>query len=343
MTQPTPRYSQDEQAVIWYQRLQAGDLDAIERDAFDHWLAGDPANLTLLEEAAVIWHGTIEVADCPEMIRYRAEAVEELRQANARRWSRKASWRRWSWMGIAACLVLAFGLLAFLLYDPVASYTTGIGERRVVQLEDGTRLTLDGSTEVDVRMDRESRRLTLVSGRAKFDVAHDALRPLSVLARNRLTVATGTSFSVELLPAQVRVVLYEGHVEVMAQPAGGTPTVLVPRSNGVSGLTSGRELVASTRSVATEIAPLDVSQSLSWESGMVHFDGEPLSLAVERINRDAREPLVIDDPAIASLAVSGVFTSRDTGAFVEGVTALYPIAARKEQGRIVLSAKPVTK
>ena len=43
----------------------------------------------------------------------------------------------------------------------------------------------------------------LLAGRAKFDVAHDALRPFSVLARNRLTVATGTSFSVELLSRQV--------------------------------------------------------------------------------------------------------------------------------------------
>jgi transmembrane sensor len=343
MTLAAPQYSPDELAAVWYQRLQAGDMDASERDAFDDWLAGDPANLTLLEEVAIIWHGTREVADCPDMIRYRAEAVEELRQANARRWARLTGWRRWGWGGVAACLALVCGLLAYLLHDPSVSYATGIGERRVVQLEDGTRMTLDGSTRVDVQMNRESRRLTLVSGRAKFDVAHDALRPLSVLARNRLTVATGTSFSVELLPDQVRVVLYEGHVEVMAQAAGGTPTVLVPRSSGTSGLTSGRELVASTTNTTTQIEPLDVTRSLSWENGMIHFDGEPLSLAVERMNRDAREPLVVDDPAIAALTISGVFTSRDTGAFVEGVTALYPITAREEQGHIALRSKPAEK
>lgn len=341
MTEPAAQHSPDERAARWCQRLEAGDMDAADQHEFEAWLADDPANLSLLQDAAVIWRGVGEIADSPEMIRYRAEAVEELRHANARRWARSIGWRRWS--GIAACLALAVSLLAFLLHDPSTTYRTDAGERRVVQLEDGTRLTLDGSTRVDVRMDRDSRRLTLVSGRAKFDVAHDPLRPLSVLARNRLTVATGTSFSVELLADQVRVALYEGRVEVMAQPAGGAPRVLVPRASGPSGLIAGRELIASTTSTATQIAPLNVARSLSWESGMVHFDGEPLSLAVERMNRDAREPLVVDDHSIAGLTVSGVFDSRDTAAFVEGITTLYPIVAHEDRGRIALDAKPAAK
>lgn len=341
MNQPAPQHSPDGLAATWYQRLHVGNLDAAEQEAFDAWLTADPAHVDLLGEAAAIWHGIGESADTPEMIRYRAEAVETLRQANARRWSHAVNWRRWT--GIAASLVLIAGLVAYFLHDPTVSYTTGAGERRVVQLEDGSRLTLDGSTRVDVRMERERRRLALVSGRAKFDVAHDPLRPLSVLARNRLTVATGTSFSVELLPHQVRVVLYEGRIEVLAQPARDAPTAPLPRGSAAAGLTSGRELIASTENTATRIASLDVRQSLSWESGMVHFDGEPLALAVERMNRDARQPLVLADPSIAELSVSGIFNSRDTTAFVEGITTLYPITAQEEQGRIVLRSRATEK
>src|ERR1700754_867792 len=105
MTQSTPPCSRDELAAIWCLRLQAGEMDPAEQDAFDAWLTADPANLGLLEEAAVIWHSTSEGADSPEMIRYRAEAVEDLRQANVRRWSRAVDWRRWT--GLAASLVLA--------------------------------------------------------------------------------------------------------------------------------------------------------------------------------------------------------------------------------------------
>lgn len=338
MTEPAPQPSADEVAALWCQRLETGDMAAADWDAFDAWLALDSGNRGILEEATLLWHAAGQSADSPEMIRYRAEAVEELRQANARRWSRGIDWRHWA--GIAASVALVFGLLAYVLRDPSIAYTTGVGERRVVLLADGTRVTLDGATQVDVRMERDSRRLKLVAGRAKFDVAHDPLRPLSVLARNRLTVATGTSFSVELLPRQVRVALYEGRVEVLAQSDGAAPTVLLPRASGPSGLTEGRELIVSTASAATRITPLNVAHSLSWESGMVHFDGEPLSLATERMNRDAPTPLVIDDPAIAGVAISGVFDSRDTTAFVEGITALYPISAHAQHGRILLRASP---
>lgn len=329
----------DEQAALWCLRLSEGRLDADERGRFDAWIASDEAHVVAFEEAVAVWHGMDDVADMPEMIRYRAEAVEALRRANERRWARSPRWISAGWMKVAAaCVAVVLTTMAYLLHDPMASYSTGTGERRVVVLEDGTRVTLDAATEVTVRMDRNSRRLELVSGRAKFDVAHDALRPLSVLARNRLTLATGTSFSVELLAQQMRVVLYEGRVEVMAQAADGTRHSILP-APGRPGLVPGSELIASTSGVATQIAPTDVSRSLSWENGQLTFDAEPLSLAVDRMNRDAREKLVISDPRIASYSVSGVFLGADAEAFVEGVCALHPVQATREPGRIVLSYK----
>ncbi|MES2056048.1 MAG: FecR domain-containing protein, partial [Pseudomonadota bacterium] len=269
-------------------------------------------------------------------IRYRAEAVESLRRANARRWAR-THWSMGGWARAAAAFAAVLLVaMVYLLHDPMTSYSTGTGERRVVMLDDGTRLTLDAATQVNVRMDRNSRRLELISGRAKFDVAHDALRPLSVLARNRLTLATGTSFSVELLAEQMRVVLYEGRVEVMAQAPDGTRHTILPPP-GAPGLVPGSELVASTQAAATRIAPTDVSRSLSWENGQLTFDAEPLAVAVDRMNRDAREKLVIADPRIGAYIVNGVFLGADADAFVEGVCALHPVQATREPGRIVLT------
>ncbi|QNA82619.1 DUF4880 domain-containing protein [Sphingomonas sp. So64.6b] len=331
----------DEQAALWCLRLGEGRLDAEQRRAFDEWMASDEAHVVAFEEAVAIWHGIDDVADMPEMIRYRGEAVEALRRANASRWARGT---RWGWTtggwasAAAACAAVLLIAMVYLFHDPMTSYSTGIGERRIVQLEDGTKLTLDAATQVNVRMDRNSRRLELVSGRAKFDVAHDALRPLSVLARNRLTLATGTSFSVELFKEQMRVVLYEGRVEVMAQAADGTRRNILPAA-GQAGptLVPGNQLIASTSGAATRIAPTDVSRSLSWESGQLTFDGESLALAVDRMNRDSREKLVIADPRIASYTVNGVFLGADAAAFVEGICALHPVQATHEQGKIVLS------
>src|SRR3546814_19485198 len=93
------------------------------------------------------------------------------------------------------------------------AYATHIGERQLAVLDDGSRVSLDAVTKVKVRMKDEARQVELLEGRAKFDVAKDPLRPFTVAAGDKLVVAVGTSFSVELIDGQVRVILYEGQVE----------------------------------------------------------------------------------------------------------------------------------
>ncbi|PTD18543.1 iron dicitrate transport regulator FecR [Sphingomonas fennica] len=332
-------FERAEEAAFWCVRLAASPLDQASQDAFDAWIAADPANAAAFEEVVVLWQGVDWVKDAPEMIAHRAEAVESLRRTNERRWSRGPAPRRPWVAALAACFAMIFVLGIQIFGHPVQVYETGIGERRIATLEDGTRLTMDGATRVEVRMDADRRRLTLVNGRAKFDVAHDPLRPLSVLARNRLTVATGTSFSVELLPRQMRVVLYEGKVEVMAQADRGRETSLLTRTASAdadAALVPGKELVASTEGTQVRVAKTDVARSLDWENGQLSFEGEPLALAVERINRSAKEKLVIADSAIANYRIVGTFNAGDTEAFLEGVAALHPVHIDRQPGMLLL-------
>lgn len=324
---PNPAEATDEQAAIWCMRLADPPLTPEEQAHLDSWLEADPTNAVLLEEAVSIWQKVDAATSMPEMIRYRADAVEALRQANQRRWMRLPD-RKWKVLAaIAASVTMLIVAATLLLADGGQTFGTDVGERRVVILADGTRLTLDGSTRVVVRMERDRRRLELLTGRAKFDVAHDPLRPLSVLARNRLTVATGTSFSVELLPRQLRVILYQGRVEVLGADRDGTTGGRRPKHADDVMLDPGHELIASTEGGAVRIADTDVERSLTWQTGVLSFDGEPLALAVERMNRGARQKIVVGDPSIASYAISGVFAASDVDAFVEGVGAIYPVEA----------------
>src|SRR3546814_13438728 len=89
------------------------------------------------------------------------------------------------------------------------AYATHIGERQLAVLDDGSRVSLDAVTKVKVRMKDEARQVELLEGRAKFDVAKDPLRPFTVAAGDKLVVDVGTSFSVELIDGQVRVILHE--------------------------------------------------------------------------------------------------------------------------------------
>ena len=52
-----------------------------------------------------------------------------------------------------------------------------------------------------------------------------------------------------------------------------------------------------------------------------------MSDAVHRLNRYSRQQIVVDDPALARMKVSGVFDSGDAQAFAEAMQAYLPVAA----------------
>ena len=177
-----PPGDRDEEAAGWCMALSERALTKTEHDEFEQWLA-DPANAAALQDQAILWDFTEAAANHPAMIKARSRALDDYRQANAVQWrSDGANWRR---RGVIAGLasVAAALLLVFTTIlpggDDATRFSTGIGERRIAMLEDGSRLTLDADSQVDVRMTPERRILTMLRGRAKFDVAKDPLRPFS--------------------------------------------------------------------------------------------------------------------------------------------------------------------
>ena len=217
-----------------------------------------------------------------------------------------------------------------------------MGERRVAVLSDGSKISLDAETEVDVGYARDRRALRLVRGRAKFDVAKNPLRPFTVAAADKIVVATGTSFSVETLGNTVRVILYEGHVSVLSDR--GAPTEDAPllvkaksvRTDNV--LAPGGELIAHNAELTATVVKVDPVRTLAWEGGQLVFVDEPLATAVERVNRYSDQKIRVVDAKAAALPVNGVFTAGDLPAFVEGVTGVLPLKARTMGEEIVLSS-----
>src|SRR5262249_55442924 len=96
----------------------------------------------------------------------------------------------------------------------VRDAATGIGERSLVVLADGSKLTLNTSSAIHADFTGRERRVTLVRGEAYFDVAKDPTRPFIVTARSRNVIAVGTAFDVRLQDRQVKVTLVEGKVRV---------------------------------------------------------------------------------------------------------------------------------
>jgi transmembrane sensor len=319
-----------EQAGEWCARLAEGSLAPGVRAEFDRWLMADPENRRAFDDAARVWQSLEQTHVSPELIAMRRDALENFRRAHAARWSR--SNRRRVFGGIAAALaIVGIGATWWLQQQP-DSYQTGTGERRVVTLSDGSSLSLDTMTRVEVRYTRQSRELRLVSGRAKFQVAKNALRPFSVSAADKVVVATGTEFSVELLSKQVHVILYQGRVDVLAQDSKQLrPVRILPQSAGA--LLPGRELVAPVDAAEAQVQDIDATRTLLWESGQIAFNDEPLAAVVERVNRYTDTPFAIGDSAAGKVRISGTFAAGDAESFVEGVTGVFPLRVEEIDGR----------
>jgi transmembrane sensor len=316
-----------DRAAQWRLRLTR-DPSWAKQSEYLRWCS-DPLNASASEAVDQGWSSVGSIENAPEMLELRRQALSRLRQVGASRWhTRKAKLSA----AVAAVLIAAFGSVALYLSLHLPTYyQTDIGERRVVALPDGSRISMDSDTRVRVAYEKAMRSITLDRGRSRFDVAHDSSRPFSVTAGSQTVVAIGTSFDVERLHSTVLITLIQGQVVIK----GTEPELMNPTIS----LNAGEQLVAS-RDLKPNIVAADPQVARAWEAGRLLFRDELLSDAVARVNRYTVHSIQVD-PTIASIRISGVFNAGDVGSFVSAVTSYFPVqASTTRDSSIFLQPRP---
>lgn len=346
MTAPSDH---DERAALWAIRLSEQGLSESDQADFQAWLDSDAHNVDILSEIIGAWQAVDHYAAADPMMELREDALARARRIREQAVESPTVSRGPAWMLVAACLCLiAIGFSIWQTQQPEV-YSTGLGERRIVTLDDDSRLSLDAETKVRVKYTAEGRKFWLERGRAKFSVAQNPLRPFSVAARGKLVVATGTEFSVELVGPETRVILFEGHVAVLdSRSAPIVPIVAADKKPATRasyvGLNPGQELVVTNGDAKAAKPKMQVytvsrpAPSADWETGMLVFDNETLAIVTERTNRYAEKPLRLADARVGQLRISGVFRAGDTRSLVEGLSAMLGVKARAQGPAIILSA-----
>lgn len=316
----------DQQATRWFVRLRADDVSEGERQAWRQWRQASPAHRDAYARVEALWSSFGDFAAAPEIGERLAEpaapAIPALPLAVPAR-TRPAARRRRRWPGaVAAALALAAAgtFYALHLAAPAATgYHTAIGERRSIQLDDGTRVDLDAGTRLSVRYDRGSRSIALEQGRAFFRVAKDAARPFDVVTDAGGVRALGTQFEVAQLAGAADVTLYEGSVELRARDGTQAPS----RRLGV--LKPGQQARLSDGGMRMRATAVAAGSSPAWLSGRLVFNDTPLAEAVAEFNRYSHTRVVLADPALGAQRVSGVFRSDDVDNFIGALGEVYGI------------------
>jgi transmembrane sensor len=325
---------EDEASEVFVRRLH-GSWKSADQAALEVRLKHDPTYADAYRRVEESWRTLDAHAETAELMRYREEAIAYARRSNAGRWLKAHTYARSRWRAVAAVIGVSL-LLGFAWrlspygYLP-GQYYTGIGEQRVVDLEDHSRIALDAATRLRVRFTPDARIVELLDGQAQFSVAKDPTRPFKVEAGGRTIVAIGTVFTVEYVDSQVHVAMMEGKVAVVPTAPPATDAGV---GEGIS-LIAGEELHVSRDGHSIVTPKADLEAATAWREGKVVMRAESLREAVGRMNRYSRLKIKIDDATLAEKHLSGVFEAGDTRGFVSAIQQYLPVAADYEDAHTV--------
>jgi len=308
----------DARAADWAARLDRGALSAAQEEELSAWLAGDIRRRGAFARAMAI-------ADYSNRARALGPDFVPARPL----WSSRRTLLR----ALGGAVAMAASLL--LIFQPWQHrLSTGIGEIRRLALEDGSRLTLDTASVVELHYSAERRGVLLKSGEAFFEVAKNSERPFIVESGDTVVRAVGTAFMVRNLPNQpVEVLVQEGKVEITRRSHPEAPPVFA--SANVRAVSPGQ----SVEPTVTRVETGEVKRRLAWRDGIISFQGDSLQQAAETFARYSPQHIVITDPDLANRTVTGLFASNNPKGFSEAVAGLFGAKVSVNDHEIVLERK----
>ncbi|CAM3883121.1 Protein FecR [Pseudomonas reidholzensis] len=179
----------------------------------------------------------------------------------------------------------------------LADQRTATGERRSLTLQDGTRLTLNTASAVDIRYSAGQRLIVLIEGEIVVQTATDP-RPLHVRTVHGDMRALGTRFNVRLHADCTELIVIEHAVAV--QTATREREVRVD---------AGMALAFDTGTLP-EPRLADLTRT-EWRQGQLVLDGWPLRRALAELQRYRTGRLSCSDE-VAGLQLAGVYPLDDT-------------------------------
>jgi len=264
------------------------------------------------------WESSERLRAAPPPLELLAPAAQESVPTTP---AHRSSRRSLMFGSMAAAGAAVAATVGWRLLDNVDLYRTGVGERRIVALRDGSRVTLNTASTVEVAFTKTQRRVRLVRGEALFEVAHDATKPFLVDAGAARFRALGTAFNVRVRPDVVELTVTQGVVAVVAGEAGVERPVTAKIAAG------GGAVVRSGAVAPTALDDQRLRQRTAWQEGVLEFDGESLAQVVAEFNRYRRQPIVIGDTRLESLRIGGRFEVDEADRFLTALTSSFPIEA----------------
>jgi transmembrane sensor len=290
MNLATPASGIDQRIVMdaanWLVKLHSQEMDANDHASLKKWCEQSA-------EHARAWHAANELARSFGAVPAGLGLSTLGRQRNRRAVMKTLA------------IVLTVAPSSWLAWTHLArkGYQTSVGERSTFSLADGSSLTLNTGSSVDIVFDDKQRLVRLRAGEILIQTAKDSSynkRPFIVQTEQGHVRALGTRFVVRLREETTDVSVLEHAVEIRA--AGASEAVIIDAGHAAS---------FSKTDISATTALTNNAHATAWTQGILIADKQRLQDFAAELAR-YRPGFVHCDPSVADLRISGVFRTDDT-------------------------------
>ncbi|MGS7250288.1 FecR domain-containing protein [Pseudomonas anuradhapurensis] len=296
-----------EAAIAWKLSLDGGSSTADERSEFMRWHAAS-------EEHARAWR---QLGAMDQRV---GTAVGPARQALLQ--SRVGLRRRIGKVGSGLAGMLLLGSLLAWVGAPslapsywLADQRTATGELRTLRLEDGTLLSLNSHTAVDIDYAGEQRIIVLHQGEISVQTGHQDPRPLLVRTADGRLRPLGTRFLVRREADGTRLEVLQA--AVAAQPLDSGEEQVLREGQQVLMHANGLGRVGAVAAGAD-----------AWTRGMLVVDNVRLADLLAALGQYRSGYLGVDDK-VADLRVTGSFPLTDTDLALASLLPVLPVKLQR--------------
>jgi transmembrane sensor len=295
-----------EQALEWWILLKDGAMDANRLQQFELWKNSHPDHV-------LAWQRTLKLE----------QRLAEIQSEISKRTLAEAIKNRSTvWHGKLLLLLASSSLIAAMLYLEqqqawLADHRTAYGEQKTIVLSDGTQLTLNSKTAIDVDYSDKQRQIVLHYGEIFIQTRQarsTVYRPFTVLGRDGTVQALGTQFDVAQEQQHTRVAVLQHAVNITNNHAKQQQRV-----------NAGQQILFDQYNMQ-RIQPLQV-EKFAWRKGLLIVNQLSLLDFAKKIEKNYGIHIEVEASA-QSILISGSYPSNNLEHLLSALTHTYPITAK---------------
>lgn len=314
-----------QQATEWVIKLNS---DTPDKDAFNAWLSRSPDNSIAYLRAEWLWANSSQLH-----LRAPMEGAQALELTSNFSSKLNRLLAQYKMMGAICACLLIISMVSLGLLKPNTSITqsdlfiTAYGEVKTYNLVDGSTLTLNANSKVQVNIDSTERAISLISGEAFFKVKSMKSLPFLVKSNGVNVRVLGTQFSVKSTSSEESVTVLEGKVSVSPSVQSDHPPLTLTQNEAVS-----------IEKKSTVIKPIKVNakEKLAWTNKKLVYKGEKLASVISDLNQYYDTKFKLADSNLNDTKVIAVISLNSQESTLEKLQSLLKLEAHYDKDKNII-------